>query len=197
MRFKLFGTEFYISFLFAAVITAMLVFDRTGFILPLLFAVLVHELGHLAAMWVLDCAPKRIRLVPAAVEITTKLQSGGRYEIFIALCGPAINLLLFAILFVNYLAFSNDSYLTVGLINLLIGLFNLLPVTGLDGGTVLFNILCRKAEPSRAALIMRIINFSVALSALVIAVTLCFKGQFNLSFFILALYLAVMSVIKI
>ena len=197
MRFKLFGTEFYISFLFAAVITAMLVFDRTGFILPLLFAVLVHELGHLAAMWVLDCAPKRIRLVPAAVEITTKLQSGGRYEIFIALCGLAINLLLFAILFVNYLAFSNDSYLTVGLINLLIGLFNLLPVTGLDGGTVLFNILCRKAEPSRAALIMRIINFSVALAALVIAVTLCFKGQFNLSFFILALYLAVMSIIKI
>ena len=197
MRFKLFGTEFYISFLFAAVITAMLVFDRTGFILPLLFAVFVHELGHLAAMWVLDCAPKRIRLVPAAVEITTKLQSGGRYEIFIALCGPAINLLLFAILFVNYLAFSNDSYLTVGLINLLIGLFNLLPVTGLDGGTVLFNILCRKAEPSRAALIMRIINFSVALAALVIAVTLCFKGQFNLSFFILALYLTVMSVIKI
>lgn len=197
MRFKLFGTEFYISFLFAAVITAMLVFDRTGFILPLLFAVLVHELGHLAAMWVLDCAPKRIRLVPAAVEITTKLQSGGRYEIFIALCGPAINLLLFATLFVNYLAFGNEGYLTVGFINLLIGLFNLLPVTGLDGGTVLFNILCRKAEPSRAALIMRIINLSVALAALVIAVTLCFKGQFNLSFFILALYLAVMSIIKI
>ena len=197
MRFKLFGTEFYISFLFAAVITAMLVFDRTGFILPMFFAVLVHELGHLTAMWVLDCAPKRIRLVPAAVEITAKFGNSGKYEIFIALCGPAINLLLFATLFVNYLAFGNEGYLTVGLINLLIGLFNLLPVTGLDGGTVLFNILCRKAEPSKAALIMRIINFSVALSALVIAVTLCFKGQFNLSFFILALYLAVMSIIKI
>lgn len=197
MRFRAFGTEFYISFLFAAVITAMLAFDRTGFILPLLFAVLIHELGHLTAMWILDCAPKRIRLVPAAVEITTKLQSGGKYEIFIALCGPAVNLLLFATLFVNYLAFNNDGYLTVGLINLLIGLFNLLPVTGLDGGTVLFNILCRKTEPSKAALIMRIINFSVALAALITAVTLCFKGQFNLSFFILALYLAVMSIIKV
>lgn len=197
MRFKAFGTEFYISFLFAAVITAMLAFDRTGFILPLLFAVLIHELGHLAAMWVLDCAPKRVRLVPAAVEITTKIGGGGKYEIIIALCGPAVNLLLFATLFVNYLAFNNDSYLTSGLINLLIGLFNLLPVTGLDGGTVLFNILCRKTEPSRAALIMRIINFSVAAAALIAAVTLCFKGQFNLSFFILALYLAVMSIIKI
>lgn len=197
MRFRIFGTEFYVSFLFAAVITAMLAFDRTGFILPLLFAVLIHELGHLVAMWILDCAPKRIRLVPAAVEITTKIQSGGKYEIFIALCGPTVNLLLFASLFVNYLAFGNDSYLTVGLINLLIGLFNLLPVTGLDGGTVMFNILCRKTEPSKAALIMRIINFSVAAAALIAAITLCFKGQFNLSFFILALYLAVMSIIKI
>ena len=109
MRFRIFGTEFYVSFLFAAVITAMLAFDRTGFILPLLFAVLIHELGHLVAMWILDCAPKRIRLVPAAVEITTKIQSGGKYEIFIALCGPTVNLLLFASLFVNYLAFGNDS----------------------------------------------------------------------------------------
>ena len=197
MRFKLFGTEFYISFLFTAVIAAMLATDRTGFILPLLFAVLIHEAGHLAAMWILDCAPKRVRLVPAAVEITTKINGGGKHEIFIALCGPFVNLLLFATLFINYLAFNNDSYLTVGLINLLIGLFNLLPVTGLDGGTVLFNILCRKTELSRAGLIMRIINFSVALAALIAAITLCFRVQFNLSFFILALYLAVMSVIKI
>lgn len=196
MRFKAFGTEFYISFLFAAVITALIAADRTGFVLPLLFAVLIHELGHLAAMWVLDCAPKRVRLVPAAVEITTKI-GGGKHEIFIALCGPAVNLLLFAVLFFNYLAFGNDGYLTIGLINLLIGVFNLLPVTGLDGGTVLFNLLCRRKDPQKAGLIMRIINLSVALAALIAAITLCFRGQFNLSFFILALYLAVMSVIKI
>lgn len=196
MRFKAFGTEFYISFLFAAVITALIAADRTGFVLPLLFAVLIHELGHLAAMWVLDCAPKRVRLVPAAVEITTKI-GAGKHEIFIALCGPAVNLLLFAVLFFNYLAFGNDGYLTIGLINLLIGVFNLLPVTGLDGGTVLFNLLCRRKDPQKAGLIMRIINLSVALAALIAAITLCFRGQFNLSFFILALYLAVMSVIKI
>lgn len=197
MRFRLFGTEFYVSFLFAAVITAMLAFDRTGFILPLFFAVLIHELGHLAAMWVLDCAPKRVRLVPAAVEITTKIGTGAGHEIIIALCGPAVNLLMFGTLFINYLAFGNDGYLTVGLINLLIGVFNLIPVTGLDGGTVLFNIICRKAEPSRAGLIMRIINFSVAAAALAAAIILCLKGEFNLSFFILALYLFVMSIIKI
>ncbi|MGN0493999.1 MAG: site-2 protease family protein [Acutalibacteraceae bacterium] len=197
MRFKLFGTEFYVSFLFAAVITAMLAFDRTGYVLPLFFAVLIHEAGHLCAMWILDCAPKRVRLVPAAVEITTKIGSSGKNEILIALCGPAVNLLMFGTLFLNYLAFGNDSYLSTGLINLLIGVFNLMPVTGLDGGTVVFNLLCRKTEPQRAGLIMRIINLSVAAAAVITAVTLCFKGQFNLSFFILALYLIVMSIIKI
>lgn len=72
MRFKLLGTEFYVSFLFSAVITAMLAFDRTGYALPLIFAVVMHEGGHLLAMWILDCSPKRVRLVPAAVEITTR-----------------------------------------------------------------------------------------------------------------------------
>ena len=56
MKFRLLGTEFYVSFLFAAVITAMIAFDRTGYILPLLFAIVMHELGHLTIMWLLDCA---------------------------------------------------------------------------------------------------------------------------------------------
>ncbi len=197
MRFKLFGTEFYISFLFAAVITAMLAFDRTGYILPLIFAVTMHEAGHLFAMWIFECAPKRVRLVPAAVEISTKIQNGGKHEVIIALCGPAVNLLLFLSLWINYLAFGSETSLCCGLINLLIGIFNLLPVTGLDGGTVLFNLLCRKNELSRAGLMMRIINLSLAAVMILIAVCLCFQGQFNLSFFILALYLVIMSIIKI
>ncbi len=196
MRFKFLGTEIYISFLFAAVITAMIAFDRTGYILPLLFAVIMHEFGHLCAMWIFECAPKRIRLVPAAVEITSKINFSGKNEIIIAACGPAVNLILFFTLWFNYLAFNKEMSLICGMINLLIGIFNLLPVTGLDGGTILYNILCRKTEEGRARLIMRIINLSVAAALLIIAVCLCFKGQFNLSFFIIGLYLIVMGLMK-
>ena len=128
MRFKLLGTEFYISFLFAAVITAMIAFDRTGYILPLLFAVLMHEGGHLAAMWILDCAPKRVRLVPASVEITAKMTVSHKNEIAVALCGPLVNIILFITFGLNYLVYKRSLSLICCLINLLIAAFNLLPV---------------------------------------------------------------------
>ena len=144
MRFKLFGTEFYISFLFSAVITAMLAFDRTGYALPLIFAVVMHEGGHLLVMWILDCPPKRVRLVPAAVEITTAFGCSRKKEIAVALAGPAVNLVLFFTLWFNFLAYKNDPVLVCALINLLIFAFNMLPVTGLDGGTVLFSLLTRR-----------------------------------------------------
>lgn len=197
MKFKIWGTEVYVSFLFSAVITAMIAFDRTGYVLPLLFAVVMHESGHLIAMFFFGCAPKKIRLVPAAVEITAKPGKKDKHGIIISLCGPLVNILLFFALWFNYLAFRSETSLVFALINLLIGIFNLIPVTGLDGGTVLFNLLCKRREVSKAILIMRIINISLAAISLVTAVTLAFRGTFNLSLFIIGLYLIVMSLIKI
>ena len=196
MRFKLLGTEFYISFLFSAVITAMLAFDRTGYALPLIFAVVMHEGGHLLAMWILDCSPKRVRLVPAAVEITTAFGCPRKKEIAVALAGPAVNLVLFFTLWFNFLAYKNDPVLVCALINLLVFAFNMLPVTGLDGGTVLFSLLTCKRTPEKAVLIMRIINLSLAAAVLFAAVYLCFHGKVNISLFITALYLIVISIIK-
>ena len=152
MRFKLFGTEFYISFLFSAVITAMLAFDRTGFALPLIFAVVMHEGGHLLVMWILDCPPKRVRLVPAAVEITAAFGCSRKKEIAVALAGPAVNLVLFFTLWFNFLAYKNEPVLVCALINLLICAFNMLPVTGLDGGTVLFRCSPAAKLPKRQRL---------------------------------------------
>ncbi len=74
----------------------MLAFDRTGYALPLIFAVVMHEGGHLLVMWILDCPPKRVRLVPAAVEITTAFGCSRKKEIAVALAGPAVNLVLFS-----------------------------------------------------------------------------------------------------
>ena len=195
MRFKLFGTEFYISFLFSTVITAMLAFDRTGYALPLIFAVVMHEGGHLLVMWILDCPPKRVRLVPAAVEITAAFGCSRKKEIAVALAGPAVNLVLFFTLWFNFLAYKNDPVLVCALINLLIFAFNMLPVTGLDGGTVLFTLISRK-NTEKAGLVMRIINLSLAAVFIVTAVCLCFKGRFNISLFITGLYLIVTGTLK-
>ena len=146
MRFKLFGTEIYISFLFAAVIAVMLACDRTGLALPSLFAVFMHEAGHLFCMWALDTSPKSVRLIPASVQITRSITSSYKKDTAVALCGPIVNFVLFASLYFNYLAFGNKATLCYALLNLIIGVFNMLPVKGLDGGTVLYSILAKRMD---------------------------------------------------
>ncbi len=95
MRFRLFGTEIYVSFLFCAVIAFMLATDRTGLCIPTIFAIFIHETGHLFAMWVCECQPKSIMLVPASVKITRAFPKVKNGEIIIALSGPLSNIVIF------------------------------------------------------------------------------------------------------
>lgn len=196
MKFKLFGTEIYLSFLFMAFITVMLATDKTGFMLPTLFAVLMHEFGHLFIMWVLDCTPKRIKLIPASVQIVNSFSRGYKNDILIALSGPCVNLLLFSVLYYNYLCFKNEFTLYFALLNLLIGVFNLLPVKGLDGGTILFSLLCKFTDINRAVLIVRLITVIFALAVIITAVLLTLGGKLNASLYIIGIYLLIMCLMK-
>lgn len=197
MRFRIFGTEIYVSFLFAAIITVMLAVDRTGFVIPSLFAVFMHELGHLFAMWVFESSPKQIRLIPASVQVVRKADSVKRSgETAVALSGPIVNIILFVSLYINYVSFKNEISLYYALLNLVIGLFNLIPVMGLDGGTVLFNILCRKKSVEKAVAVMRTITILTAVLVIAVGVVLALRHKFNLSVFIIGVYLFVMSLIK-
>ena len=184
MKFKLLGTEIYISFLFCAVVTIMLLTDKTGLMLPTLFAIFSHEIGHLFMMWVIDCSPKRIKLIPASIQITTPFQKRYQNDILVSLSGPAVNIVLFLTLYFNYLAFANKTTLYFAVLNLVIGLFNLMPVKGLDGGTILYCILAKVKGVDKAALILKIITLSLAFLIIILALTLSLRGKFNISFYI-------------
>lgn len=197
MKFKLLGTEFYVSFLFVALISFMLATDRTGLALPTLCAVLFHETGHLLAMWALDCNPKQVKLIPASVQITMPFSRNFRNEIIIALCGPIANFIIFGVLYLNYRAFHNETILYYSLVNLLIGVFNSLPVKGLDGGTVLFTVLAKRWDVNKAAIIVRLITLISAFAVITLAVILTINKKFNPTVFIIGIYLFISAIIKI
>lgn len=197
MKFKFLGTKIYISFFFMAAVTLMLATDRTGFMLPTLFAVIAHEAAHLFIMWVLDCAPLSVRLIPASVQINRKFSFSPQNDILIAAAGPAANLILSACLYFNYAAFSNLTVLYYALLNLIIGCFNLLPVRGLDGGTIIYTLICKWKGSDKAALIMRIITLILAVAVIFLAVTLTFRHKLNISMYIVGIYLLVMSLMKL
>ena len=196
MKFKFFGTEIYISFLFAATLSFMLAIDRTGLVIPTFFAVFIHETGHLLAMWASDCQPKSIRLIPSSVQIVQHFNVRPQQQALITLCGPVANIVVFLALFINFCAFKSDISLRFGILNLITAVFNLMPVSGLDGGTLLTLAIARHTDIYKAEGIVRIITAVFAFLIFIAGVYLWVSGTVNISVFIVSLYLGLCSVLK-
>lgn len=104
--------------------------DTQNLLPTALCAAAAHELGHLGAVYALQGSVRRLRLTAAGAELWLEgTMSYGR-ELACALAGPLVNLLL------AYGAARLGAVVFAGL-NLALGLFNLLPLSMLDGGKAL------------------------------------------------------------
>ena len=112
----------------------------------MLFA-FIHEIAHMVCGIILGYKPETFRIMPLgfSIEFKTKVDEYNKKilksnkmvvnEIFIALAGPLINLII-VILGVLHNIDENIIYS-----NFLIFIFNLLPIYPLDGGRILRNII--------------------------------------------------------
>lgn len=97
----------------------------------------VHELGHLVAGVILGLRVKSINIMPFGISINFEDYSN-KYvakKIIIAIAGPLVNLSLVL------LGVFNDWNEDVIYSNILIGMFNLIPLYPLDGGRILKYII--------------------------------------------------------
>ena len=97
----------------------------------------VHELGHLVAGVILGLRVKSINIMPFGISINFEDYSN-KYvakKIIIAIAGPLVNLSLV------WLGVFNDWNEDVIYSNILIGMFNLIPLYPLDGGRILKYII--------------------------------------------------------
>ena len=190
MEFKFLGTKIYISFLFAALVCFMIALDRTKLILPLIGGTVIHEGAHLLCMWAIGCQPKAVRLIPTSVQIVRNVTFKKYGEELIAAAGPLANILTFLVFLADYSFCHSEGILKIALITLCIALFNLLPVWGLDGGTLIACLITRfSRDPYKGQRVVRIITLIFGVFFFGAGVFLCIRGNVNLSFFAIALYL--------
>jgi Zn-dependent protease len=108
----------------------------------LLVSVVLHELGHSMAARHYGIETAHITLYPfggvAALERGPKT---AREELIIALAGPAVNFALAAGAGLALAGTGLGAFAAFGLLNLVMGLFNLLPAFPMDGGRVFRAIL--------------------------------------------------------
>ena len=116
----------------------------------LLFAALAHELGHYALLRKLKVEVTEIHISPFGAKMCTGDRRRLSYgeEMLTVLAGPLCNLLL-ALLLAFAGRYSDVAYLFSGA-QLVLGLFNLLPIHPLDGGSFLWLLTAWCTEPFTA-----------------------------------------------
>lgn len=115
--------------------------------LIMLFA-LIHECGHIFAGLILKLKPKKLDIMPFGLAVTFESYGYKKLvetkKILVALAGPLTNILICVIaLFINI-----DPNLKQTMIysNILVALFNLIPIYPLDGGRILKGLIKLKCK---------------------------------------------------
>ena len=118
----------------------------------MIFAFL-HEIGHLIAGLVCGLKPKNINVMPIGFSISFKLNTDdynmklckgsilSLKKIIIAIAGPIVNVVLAALLLSYNIEILGIDSETLVYANIIIAMFNLLPIYPLDGGRIVRNIL--------------------------------------------------------
>ena len=104
-------------------------------------SVLLHEMGHaaMAKRFGIGTRAITLHLLGGLASIEREPETP-REEIYIALAGPAVNLVLF-ILSLPLVYFQLPGASDIALINAVMGIFNLFPAYPMDGGRVLKALL--------------------------------------------------------
>ena len=118
---------------------ALFYLDGQGLLLWAGLACLLHELGHMGAIYALGGRVARLRLSVAGAEmaLSAARRLGPGAQVLCAVAGPVTNLGL-AVLSAALAERLGEGWFLFAGLNLSLGAFNLLPVEQLDGGRIVY-----------------------------------------------------------
>ncbi len=188
MRAKLFGIYFETSFLCVAIMSAVLILDESNRVLFCFVSALIHECGHLFAMYCFSIKPDRIKLRLFDIVINADTDKSLMADFLITVSGPLFN---FIAAFFFYF-FSK----TLFVINLVLGVFNLLPIDTFDGGHALSLLLCVKFSYKTVRGTIKALTFVLLVPIFIFGVLLLFYSKYNYSLLLIALYMVAVLFLK-
>lgn len=162
------------SFGFFALLAIYMLLDTEGLGFPVLFAVALHEGGHLAALYSCGGYLERVEFAPYGIRMEKRGMLSYRGEAIVYLGGVCANgaALLACLILGKWGNFAQ--------VNLLLATFHLLPVGRLDGGALFRLALCRAGLGEQAPAISAGLALLLLLPLFCAAIWMAARGNYTL-----------------
>ena len=159
---------------------------------------MIHECSHLFAGLLLKMKVKQVTLLPVGLSIefsltkrdyNEKILKSNRLEIkriIIDMAGPLVNILI--MLFILFMKPTTNLSMMIMYSNLLIAIFNLLPIYPLDGGRILKSILSLLVNKVNATIYMNKIS-NIVLFLITFLFSILIYDLKNIALLVILIYL--------
>lgn len=190
MKFRVLKTELTISYLIICTASICIIAGIFDSFLYCLFAIIIHETGHIILMCIFGYAPEKIKISLFEISISDRKRQERSFiqNFLIIFFGPFANFICFILFYLLYLI-GNDYFLYFAAANFSVGLFNILPVMSLDGGQLLYLILSRFFSDTVSQRIVNVITFIIIFPLATFGFILLFNSKYNFSLLIVCIYL--------
>lgn len=191
------------SILFIFIVIFYLTKQIEIYALLMIFA-LIHELGHIFAGICLGFKPKSLHIMPFGISVNfnnnlqdynTKIGKGNLLnlkKLFIAIAGPLTNILIVILCCISKENFASVDNTYIIYANLILGIFNLLPIYPLDGGRII-NELAHFVYGRKDALIIvnKISNINLSIITAIASIGILYLKNIAIFFIIVCLWIIV------
>lgn len=188
MKFRLGNTAVSIGYEAVAALTAVLILDREEHVICCIAAAALHESGHLLMMRLFRVRVRAVSVRLFDVRIGAERPDTFCADLCVTLGGPAANFLCAPV----FLPFSRKMLSA----NLALGIFNMIPVTSLDGGRLLYLLLSRRFLPKTCSVILKAVSFFLLIPFLTAGLLVLFRSGYNYSLLAISLYLLTVLLLK-
>ncbi len=176
-----------IGILPALIFCIMAVFQPAGVVLPSLGGAVLHESGHMLAAVLLGIPLRSLDIgtFGASLKVRGSLISYPK-EFLLCAAGPAMNFLsaLAAVIYSEHRGYYSECGEWFIAVSLMLGLLNLIPAEGFDGGRMLSVVLSSSFGPRPSAKVLAVTTFSSILFLWMVSVYLLIRYGTSLSLFV-------------
>ena len=170
--------------LFALYVFVCIYFNWFNKIFYYVIVVTMHEYGHYFCAKYYGYQMDSIIYSLSGAGITTNSSFKSKHDIIISLCGPLVNLILIVVTICLWWIFPLSYLYTYDFLicNIVVMMFNLLPLYPLDGGRIIVSILCLKGKNRNKCLrINKIVCLTFGILFVVLfLISIFFKTNYNL-----------------